>query len=155
MSREHRLGRRMSLGILNYRGYRCADADPTPPSGGLIIEYRQPGGPRVSHTVAATDLEVTINASKDDDITVMYSASDPQGVRSATLVYDMKYYSGVTLVSPLLAPIEVTSNCPKELLLNTKKFGPDGHPWQYSFSTRAENWLGANAQTPTVKILTQ
>ena len=129
--------------------------DPTPPSGGLIIEYRQPGGPRVSHTVAPSDPEVTINASKDDNITVLYSASDPQGVRSATLVYDMKYYSGITLVQPLLAPVEVTARCPKELLLNTKKFEPDGHPWQYSFATRAENWVAAYTQTPTVKIHTQ
>jgi hypothetical protein len=130
-------------------------SDATPPLASIIVEYRVPGGQRVSRTLTQADGDVTVNASKNDNVTVVFSGSDAQGVRHVELVYDMYYYSGTTLVQPLLAPIDINVNCPKETLLNSHKFESDGHNYHYMFSSRATNWLGAATQSGKLTVLLQ
>src|SRR5881394_2220023 len=118
--------------------------DATPPSASITVEYRTPGGASASLAKNVGDPDVTIDASKDYRITVMYAGSDIQGVKQVNLDYDMHYSTGYSMVSPMLLAISITASCPKQALLDIKKFEPDGHPWQYTFASRAMNWVGAS-----------
>lgn len=149
-----------SAGALLLLGASCPclptpTSDATPPTAGVIVEYREPGGARVSKTLGVGDPDITVQASKGDNVTVVYSGGDEQGVRRADLVYDMKYYENNTVVQPLLAAISTQLDCPKGTVLNSHKFEPDGHPWQFKFSSRATNWVGATAQSGRVTVVMQ
>jgi hypothetical protein len=116
------------------------------------VEYREPGGPRVSRTLTQADADVSINASKDDNVTVLFSGSDEQGVRQVELVYDMTFYSGNSISQPTLLPIKVDANCPKQSLFNTHKFEPSSSNYNYEFRSRATNWLNLATQTGKVTV---
>lgn len=129
-------------------------SDPSAPTASLIIDYRKPGGARTRKTVAAGE-NVTITADRDADIGVTYIAEDNQGVRSATLEYDMWYYSGNTRVSPLLSPIGSTASCPQPAIIANHRFEDDAHAWRYKFTARADNWVGGVGRSATVTVVTE
>ena len=130
--------------------------DTTPPTAGLIVEYRPVGGgPRTTVTVSNTDSEVTVQALKNDKVAIIYSGGDPQGIRRVDLRYDMSYSRNGVLVQPLLNAINVQSDCPRDPLVGAKNFGPSNEPWNYTFASEATNWLGATMRSATVKVRTQ
>jgi hypothetical protein len=146
------------LGMIFAAACKCLSvptADTTPPAAGVIVEYREPGGPRVSKTVGVGSPDVSVTAAKNDVVTVMYNGSDNEGVRKADLVYDMYYYSGNSLIQPLLAAVGVSASCPKALVLGSKNFEPDNHPWHFQFSSRATNWLGQTATSGKITVKLQ
>ena len=130
-------------------------SDVTPPTASVMVEYRQPGGQRVTRTMAVGTADATVLADKNDVVAVVYSGSDNQGLRSVELVYDAEYRSGNTVVQPLLRQLKLTAGCPRELLLDSENFGPDQSPWRYEFSGRAENWLGMTSTSGKVIVQTQ
>lgn len=130
-------------------------SDASPPSAGVVVEYREPGGQRVTRTIGVGDPDITVTADKSDVVAVVYSGGDDQGLRTVELVYDMKYSTGSTIVQPLLQALEVTATCPKKLLMGSHNFGPDGNPWRYEFASRSDNWLGTSATSGKVTVQTQ
>jgi hypothetical protein len=121
----------------------------------VIVEYREPGGQRVTRTIGVGSSDITVTADKSDIVAVVYSGGDDQGLRSVELVYDMRYSTGSTIVQPLLQALKVTATCPKKVLLDSRNFGPDGHPWRYEFASRSDNWVGTSAQSGKVTVQTQ
>lgn len=139
-------------------GCQCLPApvsDASLPAAGVLVEYREPGGQRVTRSLGAGDADSTVIADKDDTVTVVYSGSDDQGIRSAELIYDMWYSTGTSIVRPLLAQRKTTVGCPRKLVLDSENFGPDVHRWTYEFATRSENWVGGTAQSGKVTVKTQ
>jgi len=130
--------------------------DTSPPTAGLIVEFRPVGGgPRTTVTVSPTDSDVTVQAAKNDTVAVVYSGGDPQGIRRVDLDYDMSYSTGTTIVRPLLAAINVTSDCPRNPFTGAKNFDASNNPWVYTFASSATNWLGANTKSAKVTVRTQ
>ena len=131
-------------------------SDVTPPTAGLIIEYRPAsGGARTSVTVSNTDSDVTIDARRNEVIAVIYSGGDQEGTRRVDLEYDMWYYTGTTKVQPLLAAVNVVAGCPKNPLIGSRNFEASTSPWTFTFVSSATNWLGANTKSAKVTIRTQ
>lgn len=131
-------------------------ADATPPTAGLIVEYRPAdGSARTTVTVSADDPDVTIDARRNEPISVIYSGGDPEGIRLVDLDYDMWYYTGTSVVRPLLIAIGVSSSCPRNPLLGSHEFEASTSPWTFTFVASATNWLGANTKSAKVTIRTQ
>lgn len=150
--------RTISLLFVFLAGCQCLPvptADTTPPSAGVIVEYREPGGQRVTRTAVVGDQDIMVTADRKDVVSVLYSGSDNEGMRTVELVYDMSYRTGTTITQPLLVEIKVKSNCPRKLLTDLHNFGPDEHPWTYVFSARSVNWLGLTTQSGKVTVRTQ
>jgi len=147
------------LFLFSLPGCKCLPEptlDATAPTAGLLIEYRVPGGSRVSKTFLPTDADVTINASKSDVITVLYSGGDNEGTRKIELEYDIwRYIGSGTLQQGLLLAKYVQVNCPKKNLAKLETFDPSGVDWRYKFTSRADNWVGTSIRTATVTIITQ
>lgn len=130
-------------------------SDASPPTAAIMVEFRQPGGQRVTQSRTAGEPDITVVADKGDTVTAVYSGGDPEGIRKIELVYDMSYSTGTTIVRPLLTPISLTGNCPRKALLNTHNFAADIHPWRYEFSTRSENWIGSSTSSGKITVRTQ
>jgi hypothetical protein len=150
--------RTVSLSLLLLAGCKCLPvptADTTPPTAGVLVEFREPGGQRVTRSAGAGDPNITVMADKTDVVAVVYSGGDNEGVRSVELVYDMSYSTGTTIVRPLLAQLKLTGSCPRKTLLDSHNFGPDSSPWRYEFSARSENWLGLTTTSGKITVRTQ
>ena len=130
--------------------------DPTPPTAGLIIEYVPAGGgARTTLNVSNQSTDVTVDAKRNEVVTVLYSGGDNEGVRRVDLEYDMWYYNGNQRVSPLLAAIGRNSDCPLATLLGSHNFEASSSPWTFTFISSATNWLGANTKSAKVTVRTQ
>jgi len=130
--------------------------DPTPPSAGLIVEYvPAAGGARTTLNVSNQSTDVTVDAKRNEVVTVMYSGNDTEGVRKVDLQYDMWYYNGNQRVSPLLIAISKESNCPLGTVLGSHNFEASNSPWTFTFISSATNWLGANTRSAKVTVRTQ
>lgn len=144
------------IGILG--GCKCLpvpDQDTTPPTAGLTIEWRSPGGETKSQTFTEGDADITIRASKDRVIVVLYSGGDAEGLKSVKLSYDMSRNTGTSIIQPLLVPIEVVVNCPKKALLESHNFEPAGLPWKYEFETVSRNWIGNETRSARITVRTE
>lgn len=130
-------------------------SDSSPPSAGLVIEWRDIQGQTQSQTFSQLDSDVTITASKNHVIAVLYLGLDNQGMRSIHLKYGMFYSSGTSVTRPLLVPIEVVSSYPRKTLTGAENFEPDGQAWHYTFTTESKNWLDLTTRSATIKVNTQ
>ena len=130
-------------------------ADVTPPTAGLTVEYRMPGGARVAKSVQVGDPDLTIVASPNDVIAVLYSGGDDEGVRKVELQYETWHRIGCCSVQQgqTVAKFQ-ESHCPKKVLLGDESFDPGGG-WNFRFRTRSDNWLSTSSRTPTVTVTTQ
>ncbi len=140
-------------------GCKCLpvpSSDSSPPSAGLIIEFEDTDGLVRSRTFSADDSDVTISASKDHVIAVLYIGSDTKGIRSIHLDYDMILVGTGTVTRPLVTAIYQTTGCPCSFLTGAHNFGgPGSQAWIYKFTARSENWVGLTTRSATITVKTQ
>ena len=132
-----------------------AQADDTPPIAELKIEWSQPDGGERSRTFDENDSDITIEADRNEPITVMYLAVDFNGVKSAELGYDMSRKSGLTIIRPMLLTLKESSNCPPIGVFDTHVFEAHVVTWTYEFETIATNWAGAVTKSAKVTVKTK
>lgn len=150
--------RRSLVLLLCLSGCSCLpvpSSDSTPPTAALLVEYRVPGGERVTKSVDVNDPDLTIVASPNDRVAVLYSGGDDEGLRKVELEYDTWHRIGCCSVEQggAVAKFE-QSNCPKKMLAGRENFNPVGG-WNYRFRTRSENWIGTSTRTATLTVMTQ
>jgi hypothetical protein len=109
----------------------------------------------VARTVAVGDAPLTVVATPDDVIAVIYSGGDNQGIRKVELEYEGWRQVGCCSTQQTLVVAKFKeSSCPRESLLGSENFDPAGG-WNFRFTTRSDNWLGTSARSATVTVRTQ
>ncbi len=132
------------------------EADASPPSATLIIDYRQPGGSRINRTRGAGDPDTTVIASRSDIIVVVYGGQDQQGLKEAALACELFRFTPMTTTQTLVPAIRQEVGCPKENIVAHYKFDPRGTQWdQARFTASVRNWLGTSARTGRITVRLQ
>ena len=129
--------------------------DNTPPDASITVEYREPGGPRVSRTLAVGASDTTVVAAAADAISVTYWGGDNEGLRRIDLDYKMAPKAGTAPRQPEPADLFVEFDCAHATITGTRKFGPGEPGSTYEFATLSTNWVGLTAKSGKVIVQTR
>jgi hypothetical protein len=129
--------------------------DNTPPDASITVEYREPGGPRVSRTLTAGSPDSTVVADAADVINVTYAGGDPEGLRRVDLDYEMIPGNGTVAQRPEPAELFVEFDCAHATITGTRKIGPGAPGRRYELSATARNWVGLATKSGKITVQTQ
>jgi hypothetical protein len=145
--------------LLIGRSMSCVNApatDPSAPTAKVIVEYYETDGDFVRKTLSSGDADQTVTADKDRPIGVTYIGEDLQAMRTAHLVYDVKWWTSAgTVVQPMLLAIKTNGACPTPAIIGKHKFAPIGQRGEYKFAAKAENWLGGATTSARLTVNTR
>lgn len=147
-----------TLLLLCFAGCTCLaepEADTSPPSVKMVIEWQEAEGATESRTFSDLDADSTISIGKDHPILVTYAGSDEEGLQSIHLDYDMIYYGEGGAARPIPVAIERVSPCPTTSLKETHEFDPGGRSWRCKLTARSKNWVGTIARSPSITVETR
>jgi hypothetical protein len=129
--------------------------DNTPPEARISVEYREPGGQRVSRTLTVGSSDTTVVADAADVISVTYAGGDNEGLRRIDLDYAANPGAGTAARQPQPEDLHVEFDCAHATLTGTQKFGPGAPGSRYEFATTATNWVGLAAKSGKVIVQTR
>ena len=129
--------------------------DNTPPEASITVEYREPGGQRVSRTLTVGSSDSTVVADAADVISVTYAGGDPEGLRRVDLDYEMTDTTGKAAPRPAPEELFVEFDCAHATITGTRKIGPGAPGRTYALAATARNWVGLAARSGKVIVQTR